>query len=102
MSWNSLAPGRVLSEANAAMIFPVPLFVKLPGQTEGKVSEVDAQLIDLTPTIAAVAGIKIPWQTAGHDLFGPPVAAREKVMIDVTGKKFAYPPTFAASGTGAK
>ena len=76
----------------------MPLFIKLPGQGEGKVSDVDAQLIDLTPTIAAIVGVRIPWQTAGHDLFAPPPAAREKIMIDANGKKFAYPPNFAASG----
>ena len=101
VSWNLQAPGRVLSEKNAAMIFPVPLFIKLPGQSEGKVSNVDAQLIDLTPTIAAVVGVKIPWHTAGHDLFAPS-AAREKIMIDASGRKFAYPPDFAASEIGNK
>ena len=102
VSWNAAAPGRVLSAANAAMIFPVPLFIKLPGQSEGKVSTEDAQLIDLTPTIAAVVGVKVPWPTAGHDLFGSSTPAREKIMIDATGKKFAYPPNFAETITNAK
>jgi len=95
VSWKTEAPGRVLSEKNAGMIFPVPLFIKLPGQSEGKVSSVDAQLIDITPTVAAVAGVKVPWPTAGHDLFGPAAAPRRKIMIDSSGKIFAYPPTFA-------
>jgi arylsulfatase A-like enzyme len=85
------------------MIFPVPLFIKLPGQSEGKVFGQDAQLIDLTPTIAAVTGFKLSWPTAGHDLFGPAGAPREKIMIDASGTTFAYPPEFAAtipSGSG--
>lgn len=102
VSWNSQAPGRVLSDANAAMIFPVPLFIKLPGQSEGEVSNEDAQLIDLTPTIAAVVGIKVPWQTAGHTLLPTSVAAREKIMIDATGKRFAYPPNFANTDTNSR
>ncbi len=97
VSWKTEAPGRVLSAANAEMIFPVPLFIKLPGQSEGKVSGQDAQLIDLTPTIAAVTGFKLSWPTAGHDLFGPAGAPREKIMIDASGKTFAYPPEFAAT-----
>ena len=101
VSWNREAPGRVLSDANAELIFPVPLFIKLPGQTEGKVSNQDAQLIDIAPTIAAVAGIKIPWRTAGHDLFGSATPAREKIMIDANGKKFVYPPNFAATTASA-
>jgi len=95
VSWKTEAPGRVLSAANAEMIFPVPLFIKLPGQNEDEVSSQDAQLIDLTPTIAAVAGIKLPWATAGHDLFAAAGAPREKIMIDASGKTFAYPPEFA-------
>jgi len=97
VSWKPEAPGRVLSAANAEMIFPVPLFIKLPGQNEGKISNQDAQLLDVTPTIAAVVGIKLPWPTAGHDLFAPIGAARQKIMIDASGKTFAYPPTFAAT-----
>ncbi|MFZ0312186.1 MAG: sulfatase-like hydrolase/transferase [Candidatus Korobacteraceae bacterium] len=97
VSWKTEAPGRVLSAASAEMIFPVPLFIKLPGQSEGKVASQDAQLIDLTPTIAAVAGIKLPWPTAGHDLFASAGTPRQKIMIDASGKTFAYPPEFAAT-----
>ena len=97
VSWKTEAPGRTLTEQNADFIFPVPLFIKLPGQNEGKVSTQDAQLIDITPTVVALIGIKIPWPTAGHDLFGPAAPAREKIMIDANGKKFAFPPTFAAT-----
>ncbi len=95
VSWKSAAPGRVLSDANAEMIFPVPLFIKLPGQTEGRTLTEDAQSIDLVPTIAAVVGVKLPWAVAGHDLFAPPTAPREKIMIDAEGRRFAYTPTFA-------
>ena len=102
VSWNRQAPGRVLTDTNAELIFPVPLFIKLPDQKEGRVSRQDAQLIDIAPTIARVVEIKIPWQTDGRDLFGSSAPAREKIMIDANGKKFAYPPTFAASGSSTK
>jgi arylsulfatase A-like enzyme len=119
VSWKPEAPGRVLSAKNADMIFPVPLFIKLPGQIEARVSSQDAQLIDLTPTIAAVAGVRVPWQTAGHDLFtsGNEAASaqapvrpapqqaeaarspvRQKIMVDASGRRFVYPPEFAESG----
>ncbi len=101
VSWKPESPGRTLTDANADMIFPVPLFIKLPGQTEGRVSSQDAQSIDLVPTIAAIAGVKVPWQVAGHDLFATSAAPREKIMIDATEKKFAYPPTFAATSQNA-
>jgi hypothetical protein len=116
VSWKTEAPGRVLSDKNAEMIFAVPLFIKLPGQTQARVSSQDAQLIDLVPTIAVVAGVRVPWQTAGHDLLvsdnesanaqaavGPAsqqaeparLPVRQKIMIDASGRQFSYPPEFA-------
>ncbi len=97
VSWKADAPGRTLTEANADMIFPVPLFIKRPGQTEPRVSTEDAQSIDLLPTIAAMAGVNVPWPVAGHDLFGPPAPPREKVMIDEHWRRFVYPANFAAT-----
>lgn len=97
VSWNVNAPGRSLSAGSADLIFPVPLFIKLPGQTEGKVSGRDAQLLDIMPTVAAVAGVKIPWPVAGRDLFAPAARSREKVMFDSSNRRFAYPDNFAIS-----
>jgi hypothetical protein len=95
VSWNTAAPGRTLSDANADMIFPVPLFIKLPGQKDGKVSNEDVQLIDILPTIAAVAGVRVPWTVAGRDAFAANYPSRQKIMIDASGRTFAYPDTFA-------
>ncbi len=100
VSWKVEAPGRVLSAANADMIFPVPLLIKLPGQTDARISNRDVQLIDLLPTIAAVAGVQVPWPVAGRDVFAPNQMAREKVMIDASGRRFAYPNTFAETASG--
>jgi membrane-anchored protein YejM (alkaline phosphatase superfamily) len=100
VSWKNNAPGRDLTDATADMIFPVPLFIKRPGQRQGGVSSADAQLIDLVPTVAAVAGVRVPWPVSGRDLFGAAGPPREKVMIDRYGKKFAYPPDFAAALPG--
>ncbi len=97
VSWKVDAPGRVLTEANADMIFPVPLFIKLPGQRSGNVSAADVQSIDLLPTIAAVAGIPVPWTVAGRNIYAPNPAPRQKIMVDATGRTFEYPPTFAAT-----
>ncbi len=97
VSWKTDAPGRVLSEANADMIFAIPLFIKLPGQTKPAVSDADVQSIDLLPTIASVVGVKVPWPVAGRDIYGANSAPRQKIMIDANGRKFEYPPTFAAT-----
>lgn len=97
VSWKLDAPGRVLSAANADMIFPIPLFIKLPGQKKPGVSDADVQSIDLLPTIAAVVGVKVPWTVAGRDIYGANSAPRKKIIIDANGRRFEYPPTFAAT-----
>ena len=97
VSWNMKAPVRALSANSADLIFPVPLFIKLPGQKDGEVSDRDAQLLDIMPTVAAVAGVKIPWPVAGTDLFAPAATPREKVMFDSSNRRFAYPENFAIS-----
>jgi hypothetical protein len=97
VSWKVEAPGRVLSEATADMILPIPLFIKLPGQTKPSVSNVDVQSIDLLPTIAGVVGVKVPWAVAGRDIFGANFKPRQKVMADADGHRFEYSPTFAAT-----
>jgi hypothetical protein len=97
VSWKTASPGRTLTDASADMIFPVPLFIKLPGQTAPRVSSQDAQSIDLLPTIAAFAGVHVPWPVAGHNLFGPAGPPREKIMIDEHWRRFVYPGNFAAT-----
>ncbi len=97
VSWKVDVPGRVLSEANADMIFAIPLFIKLPGQTKPMISNADVQSIDLLPTIAAIVGTKVPWTVAGRDIYGANTVPRQKIMIDANGRSFEYPSTFAAT-----
>ena len=58
-------PRRPASRANIGAIAPVPLFVKLPGQREGRVDDRSVRTTDVLPTIAAAAGARIPWRTDG-------------------------------------
>lgn len=61
----------------------VPLFIKGPGQTVGEVSEVNASLFDILPTIAGHLGVQIPWDVEGVDLNSAAVRDRD-------GTKTAY------------
>jgi hypothetical protein len=49
----------------------VPLLVKAPGQTEGRVDDRNAQSIDILPTIADYLGVDLPWEVDGHSLRSP-------------------------------
>ena len=82
VSWHPAAPGRILTRENAELILPVPLFLKLPGQTRGEVSEADVQHIDLLPTLADVLGLKLPGPRQGRSMFAPNPAPRRKVAYD--------------------
>jgi hypothetical protein len=43
----------------------VPLFVKAPGQVDGRVDDRNWQHVDLLPTIAEHAGVEVPWPVDG-------------------------------------
>lgn len=53
----SFVPGASLrdpTDATLPDILPIPLFVKLPGQTQGSISDRNVETIDILPTIAEV------------------------------------------------
>lgn len=56
---------RELHEENLQDLIGVPFFVKLPGQTQGKVDDRAVRTIDVLPTIAKAAGTEVPWKIEG-------------------------------------
>jgi Sulfatase len=64
-SFVSGQPRRPVNGADAGAIAPVPLFVKLPGQREGDVDDSAVRTIDVLPTIAKAAGVRLPWKADG-------------------------------------
>jgi hypothetical protein len=80
---------RPLSPANLQDIAYVPLFVKLPHQTRGRVVLRPSRNTDVLPTIAGALGVRIPWHVDGHSLLGPRPAERDVVLIKDQGKRFA-------------
>lgn len=61
-------PLRSVSNKNYADVMWVPLFVKLPGQTQGLVDDRPALTIDILPTIADAIDAKIPNKIDGQSL----------------------------------
>jgi len=82
---------RPLSPANLQDIAYVPLFVKLPHQTRGRVVLEPSRNTDILPTIAGALGVRIPWHVDGHSLLGPRPAERDVVLIKDHGKRFVIP-----------
>ena len=72
----SFLPGRapaVRDPANLPDIASVPLFVKLPGQTKGRVDDGDVDTTDIVPTIADELGLPLPagYHVDGRSLLRP-------------------------------
>ena len=59
------SPFKGLDEDTLPDIAPVPLFVKLPGQHAGGVSDRNVQSVDIVPTIADVLDADLPWRPNG-------------------------------------
>ena len=75
-------PRRALTAGNLAEIAPVPFIVKYPGQRTGKVSDRAVRTIDVLPTIAKAAGVRVPWKTDGIPADERPESGSQR--IDVT------------------
>lgn len=80
------------TRSNLAEVLAVPLFIKIPGQTTGSVSDRNVELIDLLPTIADVLGITVPWPMDGTSLLKTDAPERpSKTFFDFDFAKVALP-----------
>jgi hypothetical protein len=61
---------------NGPDLMGVPLFVHGPGLREGVIDDRPVQTVDVFPTLAAIAGVEIPWRVDGVDLGAPRGADR--------------------------
>ena len=79
---------RALGETNAPDLMWVPLFIKAPGQDNGVVDDRNWEQVDLLPTVADLAGIRVPWKTDGRSQTGKPARTRTaKWWFDVPGRR---------------
>jgi hypothetical protein len=80
---------REVRDESLSNIASVPLFIKLPGQEEGAVSDLPATLLDILPTLADVLDVEVPWEMTGHSLLNFPPGKRGRI---IHGYQFqAYP-----------
>lgn len=77
---------RLLDTGNAADLTYVPLFVKTPGQTEGKVDERNAMTVDVLPTVADVLDVRVPFEVDGVSLLAAPRPDQTKRWFDDPGE----------------
>ena len=72
---------RLVSETNVEQVATVPLFIKLPGQTDGEVDRSIVRNIDIAPTIAEVLGTSLRYRHDGRSVFSEDAAKREIVSL---------------------
>lgn len=89
-------PKRLMTAENASDVLPVPLFVKLPKQSEGRRSERFASTVDILPTIAKVIGAELPWTPDGHSLVDPSAPVRDTIEFGAL-HHFREPMRFSAA-----
>jgi hypothetical protein len=56
------------STTNLSTVAFIPLFVKLPGQTHGRIIDRRVSTVDILPTIADVLGVELPWKSDGRSV----------------------------------
>jgi hypothetical protein len=76
---------RRLTRANAAEIAPVPLLIKAPGQTTGKVDKSWVSTIDILPTIFDVLNLNPRVKMDGKSAFSDAVKRSQSLKILVRG-----------------
>ncbi|MFI6263384.1 sulfatase-like hydrolase/transferase [Micromonospora sp. NPDC051006] len=69
----------------------VPMFVKEPGQRAGRVDERNWEHVDLLPTVADEAGIRLPWRVDGRSARSAPRPPGQKHFYDRPGEPVTIP-----------
>lgn len=85
---------RAVSPANLEEIAPVALFVKYPGQQQGKVDERFVKTIDIVPTIADVTAHRPNWRVTGRSLRDDSYKGQSTVRV---GRTFGGPVSMPAT-----
>jgi hypothetical protein len=65
VSFRAGEPRRRVTDATRPDVAVVPFIVKAPGQRAGRVEDGAVRTVDALPTIAAAAGVRMPWKTDG-------------------------------------
>ena len=91
---------RSLGDRNAHSLMWVPLFIKAPNQTKGRIDDRNWEHVDLLPTLADMAHIKVPWRVDGFSEAGQPRRQRtDKYWYGIPGHQLVQsgPAAFATT-----
>ncbi|WP_320066243.1 sulfatase-like hydrolase/transferase [Micromonospora sp. RTGN7] len=83
--------GMAAIRAAAGQVAWVPMFVKEPGQRAGRVDERNWEHVDLLPTVADLAHVRIPWHVDGRSARQAPRERADKRFYDQPGEPVTLP-----------
>src|SRR6266545_2941908 len=90
--FSSTARARSLGGGNEPTLMWVPMLIKTPDQTRGRVDDRNWEHVDLLPTVADLAGLSVPWKVDGFSQVGEPRRQRtEKWWYDTPGRRSVLP-----------
>jgi hypothetical protein len=72
---------RRVNERNVEEVAPVPLFIKAPGQRQGRIDNAYVSTLDITPTIADLLNFRLPYRANGRSAFSRAVRRRRMVRL---------------------
>ena len=72
-------PLRTATASTFQDILPVPLFIKAPGQREGRIDDRAIEVVDVLPIVAELIGTGLPWAVDGRSTRMP--ARREAARL---------------------
>ncbi|SIM65791.1 Arylsulfatase A [Micromonospora cremea] len=93
VSFRAGAQGRGMDAIKAAAgeVAWVPMFVKEPRQQTGRVDDRNWEHVDLLPTMADEAGIRLPWRVDGRSARQAPRTDGTKHFYDRPGEPVTFP-----------
>jgi len=86
---------RKITPANKQDTLIIPLFVKLPNQTTGEITDQNVETVDILPTLAEVIDSNASWSFDGLNLFSAETARLEKRVYQPNGKIDLYEASIA-------
>lgn len=85
---------RTPTQQTLGDVMSVPLFIKLPGQTSGTISDRNVETIDVLPTIADALALTQPLATDGDSLLDTNIPPRLRKQMDEGKLSFVVEPEF--------
>lgn len=91
ISFRDNQPRRKVTSGNLDEILSIPLFIKVPGQTEEEIDDRTVESVDILPTIADVMGLQLQQPVDGRSVRSPDFFERVEHRYGDFDNRKSYP-----------